>query len=161
EEEGVYSTSVTRLVLETGEKISRFQTTASGIRLMVRGIPIRDNKGNIIRVINASRKVTQVSKIKSDMEEMRRIIEGYKVELKSIRKKETEQKTITNNAQMEKVIQLAKRVATVDSTILILGESGVGKVVITNFIHKNSSRAANAFLKIKCGAIPENLLESE
>src|SRR5699024_3714408 len=52
-------------------------------------------------------------------------------------------------------------VATVDSTILILGESGVGKEVITNFIHKNSSRAENAFLKINCGAIPENLLESE
>ncbi|HLQ73998.1 MAG TPA: sigma 54-interacting transcriptional regulator [Bacillota bacterium] len=161
EEEGVYSTSVTRLVLETGEKISRIQTTASGIRLMVTGIPIKDNKGNIIRVINASRNVTQVSKIKSEMEEMRKIIEGYKEELKSLRKKETEQKTITNNAQMEKVIQLAKRVATVDSTILILGESGVGKEVITNFIHKNSSRAENAFLKINCGAIPENLLESE
>jgi len=63
---------------------------------------------------------------------------------------------------MRKVIDLAYRVANVDSSVLLLGESGVGKDLIAKIIHKASPRnEAGLFLKINCGAIPENLLESE
>lgn len=62
---------------------------------------------------------------------------------------------------MKRIIDLAVRVASVDSTILIQGESGVGKGLLTEIIHKNSPRANKPFIKIDCGSIPENLLESE
>ncbi|MCO5388214.1 MAG: sigma-54 factor interaction domain-containing protein [Desulfosporosinus sp.] len=63
---------------------------------------------------------------------------------------------------MRKVIDFAYRVANVDSSVLLLGESGVGKDLIAKVIHKASPRnEAGLFLKINCGAIPENLLESE
>jgi transcriptional regulator with PAS, ATPase and Fis domain len=62
---------------------------------------------------------------------------------------------------MEEIYDLALRLADVDSTVLILGESGVGKEVLARTIHQNSSRRNGRFLKINCGAIPESLMESE
>ena len=64
----------------------------------------------------------------------------------------------------EKSLQLsevAKRVAATEVTVMISGESGVGKEVVSRFIHENSSRASGPFIAINCAAIPENMLESE
>ena len=59
------------------------------------------------------------------------------------------------------VLKLAEHVAPTDSTVLIQGESGTGKEVIARYIHNLSSRSDGPFLSINCGALPENLLESE
>ncbi|MEO8199474.1 MAG: sigma-54 dependent transcriptional regulator [Gemmatimonadota bacterium] len=58
-------------------------------------------------------------------------------------------------------LRLAEQVAPTDSTVLIQGESGTGKEVIANYIHNLSNRTGGPFLSINCGALPENLLESE
>lgn len=63
--------------------------------------------------------------------------------------------------QMKLLRERALRFARVDAPLLIMGESGVGKEVVANFIHKHSTRSKAPFLKINCGAIPEQLLESE
>ena len=68
---------------------------------------------------------------------------------------------VAQSAAMEKVLELAHRVAGVDSTILITGESGVGKERIARMIHDESPRMAGPFVAINCGAVPEGLLESE
>ncbi len=59
------------------------------------------------------------------------------------------------------VLKLAEHVAPTDSTVLIQGESGTGKEVIARYIHNLSSRNEGPFMSINCGALPENLLESE
>jgi two-component system response regulator HydG len=59
------------------------------------------------------------------------------------------------------VLKLAEHVAPTESTVLIQGESGTGKEVIARYIHNLSNRADGPFLSINCGALPENLLESE
>lgn len=162
ERDGLYKPSVTRLVLEKGEKISTIQTTKTGRRLMVVGTPIKDENGKVIRVVNASRDITEVSKLQSELNEMKQLINGYKQELTELRKEKNQQNTLIFNSRgMENVFDLAKKVAHVDTTILILGESGVGKEVIANHIHQSSHRDKKPFIKINCGAIPENLFESE
>ncbi len=59
------------------------------------------------------------------------------------------------------VLKLAEQVAPTESTVLILGESGTGKEVLARFIHQLSARHQGPFLSLKCGALPESLLESE
>jgi DNA-binding NtrC family response regulator len=68
---------------------------------------------------------------------------------------------IVQSAEMQRLLDLARRVAQVDSTVLITGESGAGKERVARFIHDESSRANGPFVAINCGAVPETLLESE
>ncbi len=68
---------------------------------------------------------------------------------------------VAQSPQMKKILELALRIAPTDSTVLITGDSGTGKEVLANFIHKHSGRGELPWYPINCGAIPENLLESE
>jgi two-component system, NtrC family, response regulator HydG len=68
---------------------------------------------------------------------------------------------IAQSQAMAKVVDLARRVAKVDSTVLITGESGSGKERIARLLHDESTRAAGPFIAVNCGAITETLLESE
>lgn len=68
---------------------------------------------------------------------------------------------VAKSPQMRRVIEQARRVAGVDATVLISGESGVGKERIARLVHDESTRAAGPFIAINCGAITETLLESE
>lgn len=68
---------------------------------------------------------------------------------------------VGESAKMQEVFRLVERVADSDSTILINGETGTGKGLIALAIHKQSYRRVQPFVSINCGAIPENLLESE
>ncbi|HEX2714118.1 MAG TPA: sigma-54 dependent transcriptional regulator, partial [Candidatus Acidoferrales bacterium] len=68
---------------------------------------------------------------------------------------------VARSAKMQEVLALVERVAPSNSTVLLGGESGVGKDLVARSIHENSRRASGPFVKINCTAIPENLLESE
>ena len=68
---------------------------------------------------------------------------------------------VARSPAMQKVLELARRVAKVDSTVLITGESGVGKERISHIIHDESARVGRPFVAVNCGAVPETLLESE
>ncbi|MBN8611151.1 MAG: sigma-54-dependent Fis family transcriptional regulator [Deltaproteobacteria bacterium] len=68
---------------------------------------------------------------------------------------------IRESASMRQLVDLACRVAKVDSTLLITGESGSGKELIARLVHDQSSRASGPFIAVNCGAITETLLESE
>jgi DNA-binding NtrC family response regulator len=68
---------------------------------------------------------------------------------------------IGKSKRFMEVLKLAEHVAPTDSTVLIQGESGTGKEVIARYIHNLSNRADGPFMSINCGALPENLLESE
>ena len=142
--------------------VSLIQSTQTGRRLMVVGTPIKDETGKIIRVVNASRDITEVDRLQSELNEIRQRMEGYKQELEQLRSKTLAKNQIVyQSLEMEKVISLASRIKDVESTVLIYGETGVGKEVIANYIHQSSARADKPFITINCGAIPENLLESE
>ena len=68
---------------------------------------------------------------------------------------------IASSDSMIRIFSKAKQVAAYPTTILLLGETGVGKEVVSSFIHHNSDRASKPFIKINCSAIPEPLMEAE
>ncbi len=77
------------------------------------------------------------------------------------RDKSTVTRPIGKSKRFLEVLKLAEHVAPTDSTVLIQGESGTGKEVVARYVHNLSLRTEGPFLSINCGALPENLLESE
>lgn len=67
---------------------------------------------------------------------------------------------IAADPQSKNLFQIAKRVAQSDATVMITGESGVGKEVLARYVHQHSARAEQPFIAINCAAIPENMLEA-
>jgi len=80
---------------------------------------------------------------------------------KAVAARKVEEKLIGSSRPFLKMIELAKAAAESEATVLIRGESGTGKELIAELIHASSPRVAAPFVKVNCGAIPENLLEAE
>ncbi|PGL70911.1 sigma 54-interacting transcriptional regulator [Bacillus sp. AFS055030] len=162
ENQGLFTPSVTKLVLEKRKKVSIVQETINGRKVLAVGNPVFDENMEIERIIIASRDITETSRLKTELKEMKKISEQYKKELEDIKSKDRfVKKLIYCSPKMEQIINQAKKIADFSSTVLLHGESGVGKEVIAQAIHQLGNRSSKPFLKLNCGAIPENLLESE
>ncbi|MFC5591425.1 sigma-54 interaction domain-containing protein [Sporosarcina soli] len=157
EKEGVISRSATRLVSERKELVQIVQQTNTGRTLMVTGIPILNDAGEIQRIVSISEDITEISSLQKELNSEKVKNEQLNARLYD----ETSASIVVNSEDMNNVLQKVFKIADVDSTVLIAGESGVGKEVIANYIHKWGNRANKPFIKINCGSIPENLLESE
>lgn len=84
-----------------------------------------------------------------------------KVEKMSNQEQSIRTQIIGHSSQMEKVFELMSVLARTDASVLITGETGTGKDLIAEALHKSSQRARQPFIKVNCGALPEALLESE
>jgi len=108
---------------------------------------------------------TAVRKQLQDLSRRERHIEKRERELDLLRERiarHTESKHfIARSAAMQEVLELAARVAPIDTTVLVYGESGTGKEFIVRMIHDHSSRASAPFVSVNCAALTETLLESE
>jgi PAS domain S-box-containing protein len=151
ERQGVFRPSVSRLVLEKQEKVSAIQTTKTGRRLIILGIPIKDDDGRVIRVVNVSRDITEQHNLQKELQVTKNLVEGYKEELLALRNQNgINQTLIYRSSDMREVARIAKRAAIGDSPILITGESGTGKETLSQFIHEHSDRNAGPFLTLNC-----------
>lgn len=157
-EKGIYSESVALKVKSSCKSISMMQEV-NGKQIMATGTPIFNN-GLVHRIVVNSRDVTELNMLKLQLENVKTATLEYKSMLDLLCGESTNDFIAYSNS-MRKVLDIALRIAPVDSTILIQGESGVGKGVLSSLIHNNSPRKNMPFMKIDCGAIPEKLLESE
>jgi transcriptional regulator with GAF, ATPase, and Fis domain len=90
-------------------------------------------------------------------------IEGYRqqLEYQPVSKETTYADLVGNSREMQQVFHLISQVAPVDSTVLILGETGTGKELVSKAIHRHSPRRDKPLVKVNCAALPANLIESE
>ena len=93
--------------------------------------------------------------------EKSRLVEEINILKKQVREESLRNSIIGKSTPMMQVLKLVKEVSSLDVPVLILGESGTGKELIARAIHKHSNRSEKSFIAINCGALPENLLESE
>lgn len=157
EKEGIYEVSVTVKTLNHQKPITLMQYKG-GKQLVITGVPFFE-KGRIKWVFINERDVTELSTVKRDSEMIREIAKQYKRQLDILQDSETEY--ISKSPIMERTLALLERIATADISVILRGESGVGKDVYARWIHRHSLRSENPFMKIDCGALTESLLESE
>ncbi|WP_062233610.1 sigma-54 interaction domain-containing protein [Fictibacillus sp. FJAT-27399] len=159
---GMFTPIATPMVLKEKKKITFVQTTNTGKKLLVTGIPVLDENGKIYRVVSYSHDVTELLELKKFLQTMEGEMERVKSELDLLRSRQLyDSGIIANSTEMKNVITTSLQVAEVDVNVLLLGESGVGKSLIAKFIHNKGSRNKGAFIEVNCGAIPENLFEAE
>jgi PAS domain S-box-containing protein len=161
-ERKVFDQSTTLNVLESGKPCSVIQTISTGKTVLASGNPLYDSTGKIFRVVTAVRDLTELNRLRDELSEADHLKNQYREELQKLQQNfSSSLEIVAQSAAMRNTLDLASRVSSVDSTVLILGESGSGKEVIASFIHEHSHRRGKPFVKINCTAIPEQLLESE
>ena len=110
-------------------------------------------EGNHSGVVCTVQDLTEIQKLEENLR--------YKLNPKGLNSKYSFENIYTQNKKMKDVIESAKEFAKTDSTILIYGESGTGKEMFAQSIHNYSHRRNAPFVAVNCGALSENLLESE
>jgi PAS domain S-box-containing protein len=158
--QGYMNISVTERVIERKSRVDVIDIR-NGKDLLFTGMPVFDESGNVRYVVTSVRDVSGLKELEEQLANSEQVKNAYFHELELLRSLEPFKKIITRNSEMKTNIEMARFVAKVDTTVLILGESGVGKELIAQLIHRASKRSKGPFIKINCGAIPSNLLESE
>lgn len=149
-------------VARTGQRISTTQYTHTGKTILVTGIPLVDAAGKVRKVIINSRDTTELRQLQDALAQTREKLRRVDEENEALRLQNLRvDNVVLRSEPMRRVAELAARVARVDATVLITGQSGVGKDVIASLIHRRGLRSAGPFIKINCGALPHDLLESE
>jgi PAS domain S-box-containing protein len=160
DKKGVFTPSITAEVLKKKEQVTIIQKTGSNRRLLVVGAPIFNKDGKIVRVINISKDVTEFENLKKQLEESELLLDWYRNEIKKNEVK-TKDIIVGNSKAMKDIIGMIEHICNMDTTVILLGETGVGKSYMAKIIHKIGKMRAEPFVQINCGAIPENLIESE
>jgi len=158
----VFDHSVTLKVLKKHEPVTIMQNVVGNKKIMVSGNPIFDRKGDIILVVTNVRDVTELVELRMKLEESKKLSSlYYEALLQHEQHEHVLRDLVVKSRAMNRVIQQAIKVSNVNTSVLLIGESGVGKTMLAKIIHKLSPRNNRPFVKINCGAIPENLIESE
>lgn len=159
EESKIFSPSITVQVLKEKRRLQSMQKTKNGRHVMATGIPVFLN-GKIERVISFSHDLTEIQQLRSAYESIQQKVEQYESELTKY-KNVDDSGIIIQSIEMKKVVELIRLTAKSDATVLLSGESGVGKSLIARKMHERSDRKNEELIEVNCGAIPASLFESE
>jgi PAS domain S-box-containing protein len=161
--EGVFDVVLNPQIVKTGQPATSVQTTKKGQKLILNGHPIFDAHGNVTLVVTFVRDVTVMSQLREQIVSQKKLLEQFRTSVQYINE-ESIQKFPMNgfkSREMAHLNQLIKKIAATDTTVLVLGETGVGKEFFARSIHRASPRGDQTFFKLDCTTIPENLIESE
>lgn len=123
--------------------------------------PIFNGDGETIGIVVILKDIDYLNELILNLQVTQELASRYFNEVDSIKDNANKKDMVASSIAMKRVISLAQKVAKVDSNVLITGETGVGKEVVAQSIHRCSNRMQGPFIKLNCGAIPEPLLESE
>jgi PAS domain S-box-containing protein len=160
-EEGFIDQSAALEAIKTQSVVNLLQTKDNR-KLISTGTPVFDDEGQLIRVVVSEKDITKFDALQRRLEEEQEITSQLQNQLAEMQQDVlSTHEIIARSDNMITTLKRALKVSRTDASILISGESGVGKGLIANLIHKRSSRSEKPLIRINCGAIPESLVESE
>ena len=163
EKDGVVSRSSALMVVRDRKPVTIIhEYLPTNRQALVTSIPVFGENGMLELIVSSTRDLTELNDVKS------KLAREKECRLKYERQTETIQSQILDANEIVAVdkktldiLSAASRVALADSTVLITGQTGVGKEEVAKYIHKHSARSKKPFIAVNCGAIPENLVECE
>ncbi|MGQ9368904.1 sigma-54 interaction domain-containing protein [Azospirillum sp. A39] len=166
---GIYKNAVTPEVLKQRKQVNSVgESVRNGVQMLITGNPIFDSHGNIKLVVVVEHEMPDLVKMQLELENTQQKMKAveadrlrHRQELEHLRKQITSNSMIGTSTEIQAILRLVEQIAGVDVTVLIHGETGVGKEVVANEIFLNGPRKGQPFIKVNCAAIPTNLLEAE
>ncbi len=146
--------------LKSGQRVSTEFVNHLGIHLLCTATPILDKEGEVCRVVTNVRDITSLFELQNELREKRAQLTSLRKEL--VRRQGIADKRFVHaGPRMRRIVETIDRVAPTDVSVLLLGDSGVGKSELAERIHRKSGRAAQKLVVVNCGAIPPSLCEAE
>lgn len=159
---GILNSSVTHKVVKQRRTVSVVQENFAGKETLITGSPVFNNEGDVEQVVTNIRDLSDLNELMHELMKVNELNYHYKQEIEKLRKITSHDGVVFVSEKMKMIYEVADRISDIDVTVLILGETGVGKDVLARHIFSTSVRSKKGeFIKINCGAIPEDLLESE
>jgi PAS domain S-box-containing protein len=160
--EGLFDKSVTLEVLKRKTSVTLIQQIKGMKKILVTGNPIFNENGEIAFVVTNDRDISELDHLRGQLQEAQALAKGYSSKILEFEMKGVDLSSIVfKSVEMERIIETVVRMAHVDTTVLLLGESGVGKGMLAKLIHKQSDRCNGPFIRVDLAGIPDSLVESE
>ena len=161
-DDDIINRSGTLLAIERREPVTLEQKFQTGKRAIITSTPTLDENNEVLMVITNVRDVTELYQLKKQLKQNEKMSQKNESELEAIRRQIMGSTDIVVADEiMLSVLQMIDKVCKLDTTIMLTGETGVGKDVIATYIYRNSLRSKERFIQVNCGAIPASLIESE
>lgn len=158
---GIISQSGSLKAIKERRTVTLMQEFKTGKKAMITSTPVFDEAGEVDMVVTNVRDLTEIYRLKEKVEEQEQEEEKLRRNLEHVQQKLEIENMIAQDKNTLQAVLLSGKVAPLDATVMLLGETGVGKEVFAKHIYQNSERKDENFIKVNCGAIPENLIESE
>jgi len=160
-DQGIISASGSLMAIETKKPVTLFQEFRTGKKALITSSPVLDKNGDVIMVVTNVRDLTEIYNLKKEVAKRKEQKQKLQQEIENLRDKLLDSNIVARDKRILSVLYLAGRAAPVDVTVLLTGETGVGKEMFAKYIYQNSARRNKPFIKVNCGAIPGDLIESE
>jgi len=165
-DEGIVEFPATPVVMQDGRPHIRYSLTQVGVSMEVRAKPLYDENGEIDLIVSYVLEEGAAETVSHRYQESKKKYKELSRKYHDIlqyldEQEESNVRVVADSPAMMKILETARRVANTDTTILLDGESGVGKEVLARYIHRHSSRHQQPFIPVNCAAIPTELAESE
>ncbi len=157
---GVFDVILNPEILRTGKSMTRVQTLANGRRLVLDGHPIFDKDHTTAFCVTLIRDESSLQELQGKVTFQKELLEVFS-KLSNSSKQESQMPEIIQSETMIRLHDKIRVLAQTDAPVLLLGETGVGKDVLARRIHAESGRAGCPFIKVDCGSISPNLIETE
>ncbi|MFE8699443.1 sigma-54 interaction domain-containing protein [Cytobacillus sp. FJAT-54145] len=160
---GILQESVSLKVMEQKKTVTLVQKNFNQKETLLTGNPIFNDNGEIEKIVTNIRDLSELNQLNAELKKVQLLNEKYKEELERLKATSLhDPEIILKSQKMVEIYDMIVRIANFDTTILVLGETGVGKDVLVRHLYASSTRYNQGqFIKVNCGAIPKDLLESE
>ena len=157
---GFVSYSMTDEVLRTRKQAMGTYFNKDGQEIACVSTPVFDENGDLCMVVTYSRQLDVLETFQKELRQEREKLKGYQAAM-AMMDYHGEDQIVAHDPATRRVFASLEALARMDSTIMLYGESGVGKEVAANFIRRHSARRDAVFVPVNCAAIPNELIESE